>query len=220
LSNLHWPEIIVCPENFRAKVSGSSPRLVRLWAQVGLPTTQADVLKLPGELKALTLLLLMTLRQHSRLIASFDCTRVNLLEINKGILLLNSTNCEKTSCTNHNIVHFFIKMTTQNTCVKWKSDFWTYTTGPRLTSRSTLQAMDAGAPPSSLKYVFFCKSWWRQLAAGRSLNCVFCPGGWGERSCPRSATQIHSVAMGWHPTFQFRGGHFTAQCFLGDWFGS
>jgi len=68
---------IVCPENVQAKVSGSSPRLVQLWAQVGLPTTQADVLKLPGELKALTTLSLMTLRQHSRLIASFDCTQIH-----------------------------------------------------------------------------------------------------------------------------------------------
>jgi len=32
------------------------------------------------------------------------------------------------------------------------------------------------------------------LAAGRSLNCASCRGGWGERSCPRSATAIHSMA--------------------------
>ena len=36
--------------------------------------------------------------------------------------------------------------------------------------------------------------WWRHLVAGRSLKYASCRGGWGERSCPRSATAIHSVA--------------------------
>jgi len=31
------------------------------------------------------------------------------------------------------------------------------------------------------------------LVAGRSLKFASCRGGWGERSCPRSATAIHSV---------------------------
>jgi len=34
------------------------------------------------------------------------------------------------------------------------------------------------------------------MAAGRSLNIVPCRSVWGERSCPRSATAIHSVAVG------------------------
>jgi len=43
-------------------------------------------------------------------------------------------------------------------------------------------------------FFFFWIFWWRQLAAGRSLKCASCRGGWGERSCPRSVTAIHSVA--------------------------
>jgi len=42
---------------------------------------------------------------------------------------------------------------------------------------------------------FLINFWWRQLAAGRSLNSASCRGGWGDRSCPRSATVIHSVAV-------------------------
>jgi len=42
--------------------------------------------------------------------------------------------------------------------------------------------------------VFGLFFWWRQSAAGRSPKCASCQGGWGERSCPRSATAIHSVA--------------------------
>jgi len=37
--------------------------------------------------------------------------------------------------------------------------------------------------------------WWRQLAVGRSLKFAHCRDDWGERSCPRSATAISSVAM-------------------------
>jgi len=33
------------------------------------------------------------------------------------------------------------------------------------------------------------------LTIGGRLIIAFCRGGWGERSCPRSATAIHSVAM-------------------------
>jgi len=33
------------------------------------------------------------------------------------------------------------------------------------------------------------------MTAGRSLNCASCRGGWGKRSCPKSATAIHSVAV-------------------------
>jgi len=36
---------------------------------------------------------------------------------------------------------------------------------------------------------------WEQLAAGRSLINAFRRGGCGERSCPRSATASHSVAV-------------------------
>jgi len=50
--------------------------------------------------------------------------------------------------------------------------------------------------------IFFCLFWWRQLAAaGRSLNCASCRVGWGERSCPRSVTTIHSVAVDRTPNF-------------------
>jgi len=38
--------------------------------------------------------------------------------------------------------------------------------------------------------------WWSQLAAGRSLKFTSYPVSWDERSCPRSATAIHSVARG------------------------
>jgi len=44
-------------------------------------------------------------------------------------------------------------------------------------------------------WALFFNFWWQQLAAGRSLNCASCRGGWGERSCPSSATAIHSVAV-------------------------
>jgi len=37
--------------------------------------------------------------------------------------------------------------------------------------------------------------WWRQLATGRSLKFASFRGGWSERSCPRSATANHSVAV-------------------------
>ena len=51
---------------------------------------------------------------------------------------------------------------------------------------------------SALKLVsvfFLLNFWWRQLAAGRSLDWASSRGGWDERSCPRSATAIHSVAV-------------------------
>ena len=49
-----------------------------------------------------------------------------------------------------------------------------------------------------LSIKFFFIFWWRQLAAGRSLNCASCQGGWDERSCPRSAMAMHSVAVNRH----------------------
>jgi len=42
---------------------------------------------------------------------------------------------------------------------------------------------------------FFLQFWWQRLAAGRSLNCASFWGSWGERSCPRSGTAIHSVTV-------------------------
>jgi len=42
---------------------------------------------------------------------------------------------------------------------------------------------------------FFVNFWRQQLATGRSLICASWRGGWGECSCPRSATAIHSVAV-------------------------
>ena len=45
------------------------------------------------------------------------------------------------------------------------------------------------------EFYFRSYFWWRQLAAGRSLNCASCRGDWGERSFPRSTTAIHSVAV-------------------------
>ena len=57
---------------------------------------------------------------------------------------------------------------------------------------------------------FFLNFWWRQLAAGRSLNSASCRGSWGECSCPRSATAIHSVAVE-HLTFRLGGGHLTTE---------
>ena len=48
-------------------------------------------------------------------------------------------------------------------------------------------------PSSFNKFLFLF--WWRQLAVCRSLNCASCQGGWDERSCPRSAMAMHSVAV-------------------------
>jgi len=42
-----------------------------------------------------------------------------------------------------------------------------------------------------------------QLTAGRSLKFASCWDIWGERSCPRSSTAIHSVAVDKHPTGYF-----------------
>jgi len=53
-----------------------------------------------------------------------------------------------------------------------------------------------------LFFFLFIWFWWRQLAPGRSLKFASCPGGWGERSCLRSATAIHSVVA---DHFWFRG---------------
>jgi len=44
-------------------------------------------------------------------------------------------------------------------------------------------------------FIFVLFFWWRQLAAGGSLNCDCCWGCWGERSRPRSVTAIHSLAL-------------------------
>jgi len=57
---------------------------------------------------------------------------------------------------------------------------------------------------------FFLQFWWQQLAAGRSLNCASCWGSWGERSCPGSATAIHSVVVDRTPKLS-RGGHFITE---------
>jgi len=37
------------------------------------------------------------------------------------------------------------------------------------------------------------------LAAGQSLKIASCRGGWGVRTCSRSATAIHSMAVDWTP---------------------
>jgi len=43
--------------------------------------------------------------------------------------------------------------------------------------------------------------WPRQLAAWQRLKCASYRGSWGGRSCPRSATEIHSVAVDRTPNF-------------------
>ena len=53
---------------------------------------------------------------------------VTLVVGTKGILLLCSTKSEKTTWARHSGLHFFRTITTQNALIKWKSDFWTYTT--------------------------------------------------------------------------------------------
>jgi len=53
---------------------------------------------------------------------------------------------------------------------------------------------------SAIRNAFFT-FWWRQLAAGRSLNCASCRGG-EQHSCPRSATEIHSVAVDRTPNWE------------------
>jgi len=45
------------------------------------------------------------------------------------------------------------------------------------------------------KKILFLWFWWRQLAACRRLKYASYRGSWGERSCPRSATAIHSVSV-------------------------
>jgi len=71
----------------------------------------------------------------------------------KSILLLCSTEYEKTIWASHNTCCTTI--TAQNT-FKWKSYFWTYTTKAyRLTSRSTLRAMKADALCSMRKYIYY-----------------------------------------------------------------
>jgi len=44
-----------------------------------------------------------------------------------------------------------------------------------------------------------------QIAASRGLNCASCRGGWVERSCPRSATTIHSAAVDRSPNLPLEG---------------
>jgi len=55
-------------------------------------------------------------------------------------------------------------------------------------------------------FIFWIDFWWWRLAAGRSLRSASCRGGWGERSCPSSATAFWSVAVDRTPTFQLRSG--------------
>jgi len=52
----------------------------------------------------------------------------NLVASTKGILLLCSTKQENTTGARYSSLHFFTTITTQNTLIKWKSDFWMYTT--------------------------------------------------------------------------------------------
>jgi len=61
-----------------------------------------------------------------------------------------------------------------------------------------------------LSLCFFVKFWWQQLAAaGLSLNCASCRGGWGGRSgALRRVTQWPWIE---HPTFRLRAGHFTTE---------
>ena len=47
----------------------------------------------------------------------------------------------------------------------------------------------------SIACLSFVNFWWRRLVTDRSLNCASCRGGWGEHSCPRSATAIHSMTV-------------------------
>ena len=46
----------------------------------------------------------------------------------KGILHICSIRSEKTNWARRAVVHFFTTITTENTLIKWKSDFRTYTT--------------------------------------------------------------------------------------------
>jgi len=46
-----------------------------------------------------------------------------------------------------------------------------------------------------IRFYCICMSRWRQLTAGRSLKFASYRGGWGERSFPRSATEIPSVVV-------------------------
>jgi len=49
------------------------------------------------------------------------------------------------------------------------------------------------------------------LVAGQRLNFASCRGVWSERSCPKSATAIHSGPWVQHPTFQSRDEHSTTK---------
>jgi len=49
--------------------------------------------------------------------------------------------------------------------------------------------------PSQKVCVLFFIIWFSVTAVGCRLNSASWPGGWGDRSCPRNATVIHSVAV-------------------------
>jgi len=49
-------------------------------------------------------------------------------------------------------------------------------------------------------------SWWRPLAEGGNLKFYSCRGCWGGRSCPRSVTTIHSVAVDRTPNLPIERG--------------
>ena len=78
---------------------------------------------------------------------------------------------------------------------------------------SVAQTRDEISSHSWPRFLYFFKfdfgaGNWRQAEA---WNFLFCRGGWGERSCPRSTTAIHSVAMNRTPNFLFGRRTFTTE---------
>jgi len=57
-----------------------------------------------------------------------------------------------------------------------------------------------------VKTCFCIWSWWRSLAEGGNLKFYSYRGGWGGRSCPRSVTTIHSVAVDRTPNLPIERG--------------
>ena len=60
----------------------------------------------------------------------------------------------------------------------------------------TLTPIEINTCTRGKKRIFEFWFWWLQLVAYRSLKFAPSRGGWGERSCPRSATAILSMAPG------------------------
>ena len=88
----------------------------------------------------------------------------------------------------------------QNQQLGWKKECRQLTSfsTQKCASPLTSVSREHCASPNSISLLIACHAtdlFHRQLAAVRSLNNAICQGVCGERSCPRSATASHSVAV-------------------------